>query len=240
MISLNVISSGSKGNAYILSVGIDCLLIEAGICYNKILKANNYTLNNILDCLISHKHNDHSKSMADIVESGVVVWTNLETASLYPYSIRVVEYEKKLTLANKNYSIYAVKGNHDVELTIFQIIHNSGKSFVFATDTSELPLDFCVDYYFVECNFDEDTLNQNTQNGNVNVGFVNSRVVSTHLSLEYLIKYFSDLQDNNIKGIVLLHKSGNNANLTAFNKLQNIVNCPVFIAENGKKIILEE
>ena len=79
------------------------------------------------------------------------------------------EYDKLTKLVNKNFSIYAIKGNHDVELTIFQILHKDGNVFVFATDTSELPIDFYADYFFVECNYDEDTLNNNSMNGNVNV-----------------------------------------------------------------------
>ena len=240
MISLNVISTGSKGNAYILSAGKDCLLIEAGICFSDLLKATNYNLNNIEDCLISHKHKDHAKCIKDIIESGICIWTNAETASYSPKRIQVPEYNKKTTLANKNFSIYAVQGNHDVELTIFQILHKDGNVFVFATDTSELPIDFYADYFFVECNYDEDTLNNNSMNGNVNVGFVNSRVANTHLSLEYLVNYFTDLNADYLKGIVLLHKSRNNADLQAFKKLQDVVNCPVYIAEKGKIIILEK
>lgn len=227
LIEFQTIATGSSGNAYILSVGDDKLLIECGVELKHILKANGNTIDNIYDCLVTHKHKDHCKAIEAVLNSGVFVWCNLPT---YIEGCTVVEYEKKTYLKNNRFYIYAIQGKHDAEVAIYQIVHASGKSFVFATDTAEIPIDFCADYFFVECNYDEQTIGENSQNGSLSVCFKNERVGNTHLSLEYLKKYFTDLGTQSIKGIVLLHQSKDNLNREIETDFKNLFDCNVYSA----------
>jgi len=240
MITLNVIGTGSSGNAYILTVGSDSLLLEAGLPLKDIIRGNNYSLSNISDCIVTHKHKDHSKAIKGISNSGIYVWSNKETANSTATRIRLVNYEKPITLSNKNFEIMCYLGEHDCEVTLYKILHkNTNLTFAFITDTAIIPKGLNADFYFIECNFDEDTLNENSMNGNINVGVKNSRVVNTHLSLEYLLAY-KPLQDTRTKAVVVLHQSKDNSSLKSYQSLTAVLNAKVYIAEKNKTIILEK
>ena len=55
MAILNVINSGSSGNAYILESNGEKLLIELGVAWKDILKSLNYKINDVAGCLVSHR-----------------------------------------------------------------------------------------------------------------------------------------------------------------------------------------
>ena len=55
MAILNVISSGSQGNAYILESNGEKLLIELGVSWKDILKSLNYKIDDVAGCLVSHR-----------------------------------------------------------------------------------------------------------------------------------------------------------------------------------------
>lgn len=55
MAILDVINSGSSGNAYILESNGEKLLIELGVAWKDILKSLNYKIDDVAGCLVSHR-----------------------------------------------------------------------------------------------------------------------------------------------------------------------------------------
>jgi hypothetical protein len=55
MAILNVISSGSQGNAYILESNGEKLILELGVAWKDILKSLNYKIDDVAGCLVSHR-----------------------------------------------------------------------------------------------------------------------------------------------------------------------------------------
>ena len=55
MTILNVINSGSSGNAYIIESNGEKLLIELGVAWKYILKSLNYKIDDVAGCLVSHR-----------------------------------------------------------------------------------------------------------------------------------------------------------------------------------------
>lgn len=53
---LKVLSSSSRGNAYILKSPTGTLLIEAGIPFREIQKGLGFDLKGVVGCLVSHEH----------------------------------------------------------------------------------------------------------------------------------------------------------------------------------------
>jgi glyoxylase-like metal-dependent hydrolase (beta-lactamase superfamily II) len=53
---LDVISSCSTGNAYILTAGADKLMLDCGVSWKRIQKALNFKLSDVVGCLITHEH----------------------------------------------------------------------------------------------------------------------------------------------------------------------------------------
>ncbi len=55
---LKVISSGSKGNGYILENDNEALLLECGCNFKSVNEAINFNVSKISGCLITHEHLD--------------------------------------------------------------------------------------------------------------------------------------------------------------------------------------
>ena len=72
---LKVLSSGSKGNCYLLITPNETLIIEAGIRYKDILKGLDFKLDKVVGCLVSHEHKDHSKSIEYLIKNGIDIFT---------------------------------------------------------------------------------------------------------------------------------------------------------------------
>ena len=54
--NLKCISTGSKGNCYILSNEKESLVIESGVSYKKILRGLNYNVKDVVGVVVSHSH----------------------------------------------------------------------------------------------------------------------------------------------------------------------------------------
>lgn len=54
--NLRILSTGSKGNCYILGNDEESIILEAGINWNTVKSALNYNFENIKAVIISHRH----------------------------------------------------------------------------------------------------------------------------------------------------------------------------------------
>lgn len=174
---LKVLSTGSKGNSYILtsSNGKYCIL-DCGISFNDIKK--NMTSFKDLDFVFtSHIHQDHSKALKDFELSGCkcisyknITCTKIEIGQWTLVPFRVIHNEL-------NYGV---------------IIYDSyeNKKIVYATDFSSMPIIKNVDNWLYEINYDEFTVNKLVENGN----FLHlSNNIHFHNSLENAVKYFEKI-----------------------------------------------
>ena len=53
---LEVIATGSTGNAYVLTCGDNKLLLDCGVSWKRILKTLNHRQSDIAGCLVTHEH----------------------------------------------------------------------------------------------------------------------------------------------------------------------------------------
>jgi len=53
---IDIYGSSSKGNAYKVSDGKTSLLIECGLTFKKLQEKSNFTLSQVVGCLITHAH----------------------------------------------------------------------------------------------------------------------------------------------------------------------------------------
>lgn len=56
LMKIHILSSGSKGNAYLIEKNESCLLLECGVNFNTIKEAVNFNLLKIKAVLVSHEH----------------------------------------------------------------------------------------------------------------------------------------------------------------------------------------
>ena len=91
---IKVLSSGSRGNAYLVSDGVTPILLECGIPIKRIREGLGFKLGEVAGCLISHEHQDHSKAIRDVLRMGVYVYTSpgtIEALGLDNHRLRAVK-----------------------------------------------------------------------------------------------------------------------------------------------------
>lgn len=190
---LKCLSTGSKGNCYLLKSGNDILILDCGISFDKIIVDEFIgDLHNIKGCLISHEHKDHNLAEKQMKSSGikVIAYNNIN--------------QKRYYLGN--FEIMPFGLFHDVRCYGFLIRDiKSQKIVCYATDTFKLPLIRGVDYWLVECNFCEETLQSKLSYDSTNYSFV-ERLRRTHMGDEELLAYFKDYKINP-KYVLLIHQS---------------------------------
>lgn len=233
MINIRTLASGSSGNAYLIDDGRSQLLLECGISYKDIQIALDFDTKNIVGCLVSHEHKDHTKGLKDVVRAGIDVFMSKGTADaegIEHHRIKVVENKKQFKVGS--WVVLPFDVEHDVaEPFGYLIMNEQGERLLFATDTYYVKYKFKgLNYLMIECNYSIDILDYNIENGIV-PQVLKKRLVQSHFSLENVIQFLKANDLSKVEEIHLLHLSSNNADEKMFKeKVQEVTGKRIFIA----------
>lgn len=192
---ITTISSGSKGNCYILKSdnGKFCVL-DCGVKMKDITTSSAFKTFQDLDFVFcSHEHKDHLGCFKDFALTGVEC-----------VSYETVEHRKPITIGQWTLIPFTVLHN---AINYGLIIYDSyeQKRIVYATDFIKMPLIQGVDYWLYEINYDEFTVDKLIETKDLEELHVANNV-KYHNSLESAVKYFSEL-GNKPKLIIACHLS---------------------------------
>lgn len=234
---LKVLASGSTGNCYILQNDSEALILEAGVPYIEVLRA--LKTKNVVGCLVTHEHKDHSKYVKDYLNHAVKVYMTAGTlhalddigAITLPLLI-----EQGGTLRIGGFDVKCFATVHDAAEPVgFLIRHQETGKIVFATDTQYLPCRFRnVETLMVECNYHEAILQ-----GRDIPQSLKSRIRDAHMELDTCIEAVTMTAPK--QRVVLLHVSEGNGDPELFQK-QVALNTPslVSVAKPGLEIDIDE
>ena len=236
---LKVISSSSKGNCYLLqSAGGDTLVLECGIPVKDILKALNFSFKNVVGCLVTHEHNDHSKSVTDLLKYGIKVYAGEEVfkgkgrKSIFA---TVVGGKKRFEVGK--FKIMALHAFHDVPCLCYVIEHDEMGKLLFATDTFNVPYRIKdVSHIMIECNYCDDILDFNDC-----PKYLRDRLMLTHMEVSTTKRVIQNNLNDNLQTIVLLHLSNDNS--SAYDMRKHILTSfgrPTYIADAGLELTLDK
>lgn len=222
IISVAVVGTGSKGNAYLVQVGDSKLLLDAGIPMAKIRKYNNNKVTDIDAMLVTHAHNDHSQYMQEFMNMGVRLIYGVDKIDCGKFVV-CGEYQK-----------------HDIECRGYAIdFADKGIMLHYITDTVEpiVSAEFLCDnrrhYWIIECNYTDETMRYNDEHESASVGLRNVRTRETHLSDKTVIDFF---KSSNIpaSAVLFVHRSELNFDYKVFRKAWNkeLPNLNMAVAEN--------
>lgn len=237
---IKVFGSSSSGNFYTIEDQGEVLLLEAGIKIKDIKQALNFNFNNVVGCLVSHEHKDHSKSIAELLDFGVAVGSNESTMQNIDHFRKfVVEPNKALSIGK--FKAMAFELVHDVQNYGYVIKTPSGKKILFATDTQFIINQFKdIDVYMVECNFDLHSMRKAIKCGKLDPEVL-VRVAQTHMSLETVSDYLKKADLSKTKDIVLIHLSDNNSCESKYiDHIQGLTGVRTVAADKGTVIELED
>ena len=240
---LRVLGSSSKGNCYILQNENETLIIEAGISFKDIKIGLDFNLRNVVGCLVTHQHGDHSKAIKDLSKNGINVYgSNGTFEALKIKGVRLVIIKAFKQFKVGGFTVMPFDVHHDVAEPLgFLINHKDMGTVLFATDTSYLEYRFKeLTNILIECNYSEKLLLQNMDNG-----FIDSstgvRIASTHMSLENCKELIKANDNPKLKNIVLLHLSDGNSDSETFRQtIKALTSSKVEIADKGLEIELNK
>ena len=215
------LSSGSRGNSYVIKNGDDLLLIEAGLAANDLkekLWDKDLNLKDIDNCIISHLHQDHSKSAGYLTRNGInVLMTQSTISGVFGKKIRedrVYYLEPNKTYRMDNFVVKPFDLSHDGTPTVgFLVMHKPSKELLFyASDTMYLAYKpKGVHYWMVEVNYQDKYLEEAIKEGRMDRDNMR-RIKKAHMSLATAIDFFKAQDLSDTEEIWLLHLSDRNSN----------------------------
>lgn len=240
---LKTISTGSKGNAYILETSTEALLIECGVKMHDIKKAIDFNVSKIQGCIVTHEHADHAKYINDYMKNGIEMYATNGTYKALNVNLKNHKANSFVKWNEDDWKIEKMGGftikpfdiNHDAAEPVgFLINHQECGTTLYLTDTSYSNYVFNgLNNLIVECNYSDDILEKKLYNND----FLKDRIIGSHMSLETLLEMLSKNDLSKVNNIVLIHLSDSNSNEVEFkNIIRKATNCNVTVAEADQTI----
>ena len=140
---LQVLGSSSKGNCYLLTANDgSTLIIEAGIAFLEIKRALAFNLSRVVGCVVSHRHGDHAKGLADMARAGVTVHCSsnvINSQDLDVQPLLVETTRRQWMLVGGEFEVLTLEAFHDVPCESFVIRHPEMGKLLFLTDSVSFP-----------------------------------------------------------------------------------------------------
>ncbi len=193
--NVRCLATGSTGNCYLVNTNSGCIILDAGIKVEKIIK--NVNLNDVLFAFISHSHKDHNLSAPKLADRGVqIVGGNLYR----PFD--------KITLGKKidnKFQVFTFPVKHGAYECHGIIINEleTNESLLYITDFTVCEYDlsqFEFTHVIVECNYCDALVNGHED-------YKVKRQINTHMSLTGIQIFLDTLNLSNCKEILLVHQS---------------------------------
>jgi phosphoribosyl 1,2-cyclic phosphodiesterase len=200
------VNSSSSGNLYIIKEGefnnSPQLLIECGIPYKNIEKALGYDIMNVVGCLVSHEHKDHSKSFRALLDNGIDVYSSKGTKEVLN-DVRIKDMKAKTIYRISDFYVLAIDVFHDCNEPFGFLIWDNVDKLLFITDTANCGYIFDdITIIAIECNYIDSILQESLLNEKVK-----ARIKHNHFELEKCIAYLKKLDLSKCRAIYLLHLS---------------------------------
>lgn len=236
MIEITSLASGSQGNCYRVSDGRTPLLLECGIPYRDIRRQFKFRMSEFAACLVSHEHQDHCKSVKDVLKAGIDCYMSAGTIhalGLESHRLRYIRAKQQFKIGT--WSILPFEVEHDaLEPLGFLMANKDGEKLLYATDTAFVRYKFPgLTHIMIECNYAEDILEANIASGAIDP-VLKHRLVRSHFSLEGVKEFLKANDLSQVKEVWLLHLSDGNSDAGRFKReIQELTGKEVYIARKN-------
>ena len=235
---LKCLGSSSAGNCYLLTSNSgETLILDCGIPIKEIKKGLNWNIRNVVGCIVSHVHSDHSKSVKDFEDMGIPVCKPYESllmnqflANSY-FTVRTFDLttlDGRWTHTNSDGSECPCYG--------FLITHPEMGRMLYITDTNLIKWRFKdINHILLGVNYDKDLID-NEDYAKVN------HVYRGHMSIDTACDFVKANNSKDLQNVIMCHLSKNNADKDLFiDKMKSTVpNANVDVAEPEKSWVLQK
>lgn len=211
---IQIIGTGSTGNAYKIEDGQTELLLDAGLPIKRIQEALKFKLTSLEGCLVTHRHGDHSKAVKDLIKKGIDVYSNTDTLQhtgvLENHRAHQVTAGKQFDIGT--FKIVPFEAVHDVPCLGFIIYSTVTKEkLLYLTDSMYSPVQVPgITHMILEVNYVSEIATENVENGVINRAYKN-RVINTHMSLDTAIALLKTYDISKLQQVYICHLSDNNS-----------------------------
>lgn len=236
---MNVLGSSSEGNCYLFRARDgETLIVECGIPMREIKRGLGFDISKVSGCLVTHRHKDHARSVAEMCGMGIRVYAPadvFDAVSLSsPFSSRVLPYER---FRAGSYGVMAVPAMHDVPCVTYFIHHEEMGWTVFMTDSVSLSAKpKTVSHVMIECNYSDEILGENIERGILHRS-QRDRLMVSHCSLSACVGILKRISLAGCRDITLLHLSHSNSDPKLFRQtVEGATGVVTHVAEPGLKV----
>ena len=233
---LKCLGSSSAGNCYLLtSSSGETLILDCGVPISEIKKGLNWNIKNVVGCVVTHHHRDHSKSVEDLINMVIPVFRpykplimNQFLSNSY-FTVRIFD----LTTVDGRWTHTNADGS-ECPCYGFLITHPEMGRMIYATDTELIKWRFKgINHILLGVNYDKDLID-NEDSAKVN------HVYRGHMNIDTACDFVKANNSNELQNVIMCHLSKNNADKDLFiEKMQKTVpNVNVDVAELGKEWLL--
>lgn len=237
MMKLKCIATGSTGNCYTLTSNSgETLILDCGIPIKEIKKGLNWNIRNVVGCIVSHVHSDHSKSKQDFEQMGIPVFSpyrSLKPMIIGDYKLKIQTFD--LTTVDGRWTHTNSDGS-ECPCYGFLITHPEMGRMLYITDTELIKWRFKdINHILLGVNYDKDLIDRD------NTGKAN-HVFRGHLSIDTACDFVKANHSDSLQNVIMCHLSSENADKDSFiEKMKNAVNgATVDVAEQDKSWVLRK
>ena len=229
---LKCLGSSSAGNCYLLTSNSgETLILDCGIPIKEIKKGLNWNIRNVVGCIVSHVHSDHSKSVKDFEDMGIPVCKPYESLLMNQFlensyfTVRTFDLttlDGRWTHTNSDGSECPCYG--------FLITHPEMGRMLYVTDTNLIKWKFKgINHILLGTNYDKDLVNVDNQSKA-------NHVFRGHLSIDTACEFVKSNNSNDLQNVIMCHLSSENADSDSFiEKMKKVAkNANVDVAVAGK------
>lgn len=231
MFDINIIGTGSSGNAILID---NSILIDCGLSF-KVLKES---LSKVHKIFITHRHKDHlnlsvlrqiQKHFPYLLKNIYInqdtyeYITNKDPNNFENINFNIITKDDNfnIKIKGKNYNVRIINLYHDVENYGFIFTNEKNETLLYSTDTATMKdaPDELFDYILLEGNYDEDSLIENIKSMDASISYRACRNLR-HLSVQKFEEFILTHSHKNTVAYQL-HESGEYGRKTQFVDIEN-------------------
>lgn len=241
---LHVLSSSSAGNCYLLKAASgEILILDLGMSLRDIKRALNYDLSNVVGAVVTHRHGDHAKYLAEVARAGITIHTNQDVIDDQYESIRGLLVETNLhqwTLIGGSFEVMPLQAIHDAPCQAFVVRHPEMGTLLFVTDSVTLEYKLKgLNHILIEANYSDALLAEAIEEGRTHPA-MRPRLLASHMEISTTIRVLQAQPLEGVQEIALLHLSSEHADPKEFQTIvQKATGIPTYIAGRGLQLELQ-
>ena len=235
---VSVIGSSSEGNCYLFRAKRETLIVECGLPIRDIKRALDFNLTGVVGCVVTHRHKDHSRSVADMCGLGIRTYALADvfdaTSLASPFASRVTAFDR---FKVGGFDVMAAPARHDVPCLSYFIWHEEMGWTVFVTDSVGVTVKpKRIHHIMIECNYSDEILEENIERGILHRS-QRDRLMVSHCSLDTCKGILKKMNLDECREITLLHLSHSNADPERFKaEIEKATGKPTYIATPGLEV----